>query len=50
MFLMEYSSIRGEDFTDSAKDSTWNLLHEYIDAHIQRLKYEYTGDGVQFIT
>ena len=47
---MEYPSIRGEYLPDYAKNVTWNLLHAYIDVHIQRLIYEYSGYGVQAIT
>ena len=32
------------------KDSSWNLLHTYIDVHIQRLLGEYPVGGVQAIT
>ena len=47
---MDYPYIRGEDFPDYAKKSTWSLLYAYIDVHSQILIYEYTGDGVQSIT
>ena len=50
MFLMDYPSIRGENFPDYAKQVTCDLLHAYIDAHRQRLIDEYQGDGVQAIT
>ena len=50
MMLMDYTSIRGEYYPDYAKHSTWNLLHAYIDAQIQRLIDKYKGDGVQAIT
>ena len=50
MLLMDYPSIRGEIFPYYAKQATWNLLNEYIDAHNQMLIYEYTCDGVQAIT
>ena len=39
MLLMEYPYIRWEHFPDYAKNSTWNLLHAYIDAHNQILIY-----------
>ena len=47
---MDYPSIRGDDLKSYAKRSTWNLLHAYIDAHSQRLLYEYPGGVVQAIT
>ena len=47
MLLMDYPSIRGEYFPYYAKNSTWNLLHAYIDANIQGSKDEYPGYGVQ---
>ena len=50
MLIMEYPSIRGEDFTDYDKISIGDLLHAYIDAQIQRLIYEYPGYVVQSIT
>ena len=50
MLLMDYPSIRGEYFTEYSKQATWNLLHTYIDAHRQRLVYDYPGDGLQAIT
>ena len=50
MMLMEYQSIIGEDWTVYSKQNTLNLLHAYIDAHIQRLIDEYPGDSVQAIT
>ena len=46
MFLIDYISIRGEDSPDYSKNSTWNILHTYIDAHSQILIDEYPGDGV----
>ena len=49
MLLMDYTSIRGEEMTDYAKKSTWNLLHEYIDAHSQRITDECPVYGVQDI-
>ena len=48
--LMNYPSIRGEDFPDYAKKATQNLVHAYIYAYIQRLLDKYPGDGVQAIT
>ena len=50
MLLIDYSSIKGEYFTDDAKLAACNLLHTYIDVQIQRLTNEYPGDGVQDIT
>ena len=47
---MEYPSIRVKDFRYFAKNTTWNLLHAYIDTHGQRLIDEYPGDGVQAIS
>ena len=46
MLLMDYPCIRGEDLTDYAKNSTWDLLHAYIDAHSQILIDYYTGCGL----
>ena len=50
MLLMDYPSIRREDFTDFAKQANWNLFHACIDSHIQRLIEKYPGYGVQSIT
>ena len=50
MLLMEYLSIRGEDFPDYAKKSTWSLLNAYLDAHRKILIDEYPGYGVHAIT
>ena len=50
MFLMEYTSMRGEDFQDDSKQATWKFLNGYIYAFIKRLIYEYLGDGLQAIT
>ena len=47
---MDYQYIRGEEFPGYAKDTTWNLFHVYIDAHIQKLIDECAGDGVQAIS
>ena len=47
---MDYQPVRGEDFPDCSKKSTWKLFHAYIDAHSQRLLYKYPGDGVQAIS
>ena len=41
MLLMEYTSIRGEYLPDYAKNSTWKILHAYIDAHGKILIDEY---------
>ena len=35
---------------DFAKNSTWNLYHAYIDAHIQIIIDECTGYGVQDVS
>ena len=37
MLIMEFLSIRREDLPDYSKNTTWNLLHTYIDAHSQIL-------------
>ena len=37
MFLMDFKSIRGEDLPYYDKNTTWDILHEHIDAHSQRL-------------
>ena len=50
MLLMDYPYIREEELSDYAKKGTWNLLHAYIDVHIQILIYEYPGYGVQAIS
>ena len=47
---MDYPSIRGEELPYHAKDSTWNLLYVYIDAHITILIDECPGYGVQAIS
>ena len=47
--LMDYPYIRARYFTDGSKHNNWNLLHEYRDGNIQRLIYEYPGDGLQAI-
>ena len=47
---MEYNSIRGKYLRDYSNKYTWNILHSYVDSHSQRLIYEYTGDGLQYIT
>ena len=49
MLLMDYPSIRGEDFPYYDKQETWNLLHAYIDSHRKRLIYEYPMYGLQDI-
>ena len=49
MFIMEYTSIRGEDLPDYSEKPTWNLLHTYIDAHSQLLIDKYPGYGAQAI-
>ena len=50
MLLMDYAFTTVEDFPDHDKHDTWNLLHTYIDAHIQSLMYKYPGYVVQAIT
>ena len=50
MFLMEYTSMRGEDFQDDSKQATWKLLCAYIDTHSQSLIDYYSEGGVQAIT
>ena len=50
MLLIDYPSIRREDFTYYDRSSTWNLLHAYIDARSQILTNEYPGDGLQAIS
>ena len=37
MMLMKYSSIREEDLPDYYSKATWNILHEFMDEHSQRL-------------
>ena len=44
MVLMDYSSIRGEEFPDYYKNFTWNLFNAYIDTHSQISIDEYPGD------
>ena len=46
MLLMEYKPIDGEGIPYYAKKVNWNLLHEYLDVHSQRLIYDYTWDGL----
>ena len=43
MLLMEYPSVEGEVMPYYDKKANWDLFHAYIDAHIQRLIYEYPG-------
>ena len=50
MLLMDYLSIRGVKIPDYAKKVTWNILHEYIDAHSQILIIECPEDGAQAIS
>ena len=50
MLLMDYPSIRVGCLPGCAKKATWNLLHEYIDAHSQRLIYYYPVNGLQAIS
>ena len=47
MLLMDYPSTRGEALPDYTKNTIWNLLHAYIDAHSQILIYKYPVDGLQ---
>ena len=37
MLLMDYPFKREEETPGYSKNTTWNLLHTYIDAHIQIL-------------
>ena len=46
---MDHPSIRWEEIPDYAKQSTWDLLHLYIDTHSQISIDECQGDGVQAI-
>ena len=46
---MDYPSIRGEEWPDYAKKSTWKLLYAYIYAHSQRLIDECPGYVLQAI-
>ena len=46
MLVMDYTSIRGGDLPDYAKNTTWNLLCAYIHSHNQILIEEYPGDVV----
>ena len=48
VLLME--SIKREYLPGYAKKATWNLLHAYIDAHIQIFVDGYPGDKVQDIS
>ena len=50
MLIMDHQQIRGEELPSHAYNSTCNLLHAYIYAHIQRLIDEYPGYGVQATT
>ena len=50
MLLTYYSYIIGNGFSYYDKQVTWNLLHSFIDVHIQRLIDEYSGYVVQSIT
>ena len=50
MLLVDYTSIIAEDFPDYNKQFTWNLLHAYIDAHIQNIIDYYSGGGSKSIT
>ena len=50
MLLRDYTSIRGEGRPHSAKKTTWNLFHAYIDAHSQILIDGCTGYGAQAIS
>ena len=49
MLLMDYKYIRGEDLPDYTKNTTWKILHAYIDEHSQIVMDEYPGDGLQTI-
>ena len=50
MNIMYYPSIREEDLLDYSNKTTWRILHSYINAHIQRLLYEYPDNVVHYIT
>ena len=50
MMFIKYPSIRGEDLTYYANNSTSKLLYYYIYAHGRRLIYVYLGDGLKAIT
>ena len=50
MLLIDYPSIRGEDFKEYAKQSTWGLLNSYIYIPSQGLIHEYPGGRVQAVT
>ena len=39
MIIMDYTSIKGEYLPDYTKNSTWELLCAYMDAHSQKLIY-----------
>ena len=50
MLLIDYPSKRGNELPDYSKNSTWDLLHTYIDAHSQILIDECQGYGVHAIS
>ena len=41
MLLIDYPSMRGGDFLDYSKKTTYNILHADIYANSQRLIYKY---------
>ena len=47
---MDYQYIIVEDFTDYAKQATWNILHAYIDARSKTIIDEYPVGVVQDMT
>ena len=49
-FLCIIHTFRGRGVTDYSKQSTWNLLHSYIDEHSKKLIDEYSGDVAEAIT
>ena len=50
MLLMEYPFVGEEEIPDYNKNSTWNLLHAYIDAHSKILTNECPGYRVQYFS
>ena len=47
---MDFPFIRGEGLPDYDKNTTWNLLHAYIDTHGKILIEKYQGHGVQAVS
>ena len=50
ILLIYNLSTIGEYLPYHSKNSTWNLLHAYIDVHNQQLIDECSGDGVDAIS